>query len=156
VVIDGKSAIEFVYDASGQKLKKKVTYANSAVRVTSYIGDYVYEQYTPPSGGGQGAVLLYVTHEEGRLKIITPKAKVTDNDYELNAGDFGRSWPGGKQGVFEYFVKDHVGSTRMVLTEEVQKEYYKASMEDSEAGVEEPLFGKVDLNGQVVFDNELK
>lgn len=157
IVIEGKSTIEFVYDATGVKLKKKVTYANNSVRQTTYIGDYVYEQFTPAGGGGDGEQLQFVLHEEGRLKIITPQTKAGAFGADLNAGSYGiTSWPGGKQGVFEYFIKDHLGSTRMVLTEEFHKEFYLATMESSAAGQEEPLFGQVDNQGQPTSANELQ
>ncbi len=91
-------------------------------------------------------------HEEGRLKIITP---VSDAHRELNAGIAGINWPGGNKGVFEYFIKDHLSNTRVVLTEEVQKEFYHATMEQGAASAEEPLFGRVNANGTVAVDNEL-
>ncbi|TXJ23469.1 MAG: hypothetical protein E6Q24_18100 [Chitinophagaceae bacterium] len=157
IVIEGKSTIEFVYDAAGAKLKKKVTYADNSVRVTTYIGDYVYEQFTPSAGGGNGEQLLFVLHEEGRLKIITPQTKTGATGADLNAGTAGISnWPVGKQAVFEYFIKDHLGSTRMVLTEEYHKEFYLATMESDAAAAEEPLFGQVDMEGQPTAANELQ
>lgn len=154
IVIPGKSVIEFTYDVSGAKLKKKITYADNSVRSTTYIGDFVYEQFTPAGGSSSPDELKYVLHDEGRLKIITPHNQVNTIDYELNAGSFGVTWPGGKQGVFEYFVKDHLASTRMVLTEEVQKEFYKATMELSAQSLESPLFGTVDNLGQPTSANE--
>ncbi len=159
IVIEGKSTIEFTYDASGEKLKKKVTYTDGSIRINHYINDFVYEQFIPVGGGGQGDVLQYVLHEEGRLKIITTHTAINAIDFELNSGSFGISnWSTGKQAAFEYFIKDHLGNTRMVLTEEVQKEYYKATVErgTSTASIEEPLFGKVDANGNIPTDNELK
>jgi RHS repeat-associated protein len=62
---------------------------------------------------------------------------------------------GASNGVFEFFIKDHLGSTRMVLTEEVQKEYYTATMEYSARTSEEPFFGKVLSNGSTDQTNEL-
>jgi RHS repeat-associated protein len=155
VVITGKSTIDFIYDATGYKLKKTITYANNSVRTTTYIGDFIYEQFTPAGGPPGNDELQYVVHEEGRVKIITPHAQTNVIDYELNTGSFGITWPGGKQGVFEYFLKDHLGSTRMVLTEEVQKEFYEASMEFSVSNIEAPLFGAVDGSGQPTPTNEL-
>ncbi len=147
IVITNKSTIEFTYDASGEKLSKKVTPVNGTPVTTWYVGDFVYQE----------TELQFILHEEGRLKIITSHAKVNEIDYELNAGSGGVTWPGGKQGVFEYFIKDHLGSTRMVLTEEVQKEFYKATMESGAAAIEEPLFGKVNPTTGVPNDeNELR
>ncbi len=147
IIIPGKSTIEFVYDASGDKLKKKVTYADNSVRTTTYMGQFVYEQFIAAGAPWVQDELQFIVHEEGRVKIITPHAQVNTIDYELNAGNFGISWPGGKQGVFEYFVKDNLGSTRMVLTEEWQKEFYKATMENSAQATEAPLFGAVNSSG---------
>ncbi len=155
VIITNKSTIEFTYDASGEKLKKKITYADNSVRLSTYIGDFVYEQFTPAGGPAGNDNLQFVLHEEGRLKIITPHVKTNDIDYELNNGNYGITWPGSKQAVFEYFLKDHLGNTRMVLTEEKQKEYYKATVEQSLANDEAPLFGEVDVNGAPASGNEL-
>jgi RHS repeat-associated protein len=146
IKIDLKSTIEFTYDASGQKLKKKITYADNSIRYTVYMGDYIYEQYVPIGGGGDGEQLSFVLHEEGRLKIITPHVPATTppsgNDYEVTGSI---SWSGTKHGVFEYFVKDNLGSTRMVLTEEVQKEYYVATFENGVQSSEALLFGQVTI-----------
>lgn len=160
IVIDNKSIIEFTYNANGEKIRKKVTYVDNSIRITTYIDAFVYEQFIPAGGGGLGEQLQFILHEEGRLKIIVPHTRTASSDYELNAGTAGISnWPGGKQGVFEYFIKDHQGSTRMVLTEEIQKEYYAASMESSPAvaSVEEKLFGQVDpVTGLPTITNELQ
>lgn len=154
VIIPGKSTIEFTYDASGDKLTKKVTYASNDVKLTTYIGDFIYETNIPASGTASYDVLQFVLHEEGRLKIITPHTHTGAIDYDLDAGTFGIIWPGGRKGVFEYFIKDHLGSTRMVLTEEVQKEYYYATMETNMQSIEAPLFGAVDISGSPTGTNE--
>lgn len=160
IVIEGKSTIQYTYDASGEKLKKTVDYSDGSKRITRYIAEFVYEEFIAAGGGGQGDVLQYVLHEEGRLKIITPHNAVNGIDYELSAGSSGvNNWPGGKQGVFEYFIKDHLGNTRMVLTEEVQKEFYLATIESSPSNLattEEKLFGRVESNGEPGSSNELR
>jgi RHS repeat-associated protein len=100
--------------------------------------------------------LQFICHEEGRLKMITP---VSNSDRELNSGG-GVVLPSGQDGVFEFFVKDHLGNTRMLLTEEIQTEFYTATMERAPAAVaakEEQLFGKVESNGSInAGNNELK
>jgi len=145
IVIEGKSTVEFSYDASGIKLSKKVTPATGAIITTYYMGDFVYQSTT--TGGVESALSLqFVLHEEGRLKIITAHTLTNGIDYGLSNGTAGVTWPGGKQGVFEYFVKDYLGNTRMVLTEESQTERYTATMEQTAASVEEPLFGSTTSN----------
>ena len=158
IIIENKSTIEFTYNASGEKLSKKVTPAGGAATTTYYVGDFVYQTNTPVGGSETALDLQFVLHEEGRLKIITPHTLVNAIDYDLNNGSAGISWPGGKQGVFEYFIKDNLGSTRMVLTEEYQKERYTASMELSLAPTEDQLFGKVNSGPPVTIppENELE
>ncbi|MEO5563620.1 MAG: RHS repeat-associated core domain-containing protein, partial [Chitinophagaceae bacterium] len=156
ITIQNKSVVEYTYDASGQKLTKKVTNTvTGGVLSTHYMGEFVYEEASSQLN------LKYILHEEGRLKVITPLNIATLNTtVVVNAGTSGVNLPGGKQGVFEYFVKDHLGSTRVVLTEEVQKETYRAYMETANAGFEEQVFGKVILNPNntitIPTDNELK
>jgi len=153
ITIAAKSIVEYTYDATGVKLSKKVTNlaaSPNTVSTTQYADEFVY----------QDNVLQYVLHEEGRVKIITPVATSTKI---RNAGSAGaNNVLSGMQGVFEYFVKDQLGNTRMVLTEEVQKEVYLATMEltsgsDPNLGTNEAkLFGKVDLTtGNPTSDNEL-
>ena len=141
ITVAGKSLVQYTYDAAGDKLSKSVTnlaVSPNTTSTTTYDGEFVYKDNS----------LLYVLHEEGRLKIITP---INSPQQQLNAGDFGVNNAGaGKQGVFEYFVKDQLSNVRMVLTEEVQSESYVATMETSSAsdpnlGTDEAkLFGNVD------------
>ena len=58
-------------------------------------------------GGGiyQNDTLLYLPHEEGRIRV--------------NAADTGY--------IFDYFVKDHLGNTRMVLTDDGNRINYYGS-----------------------------
>jgi len=159
--LEGKSTVDFVYDASGEKLSKKVTSANGAITTTYYIGDFVY-QSTTTAGVESSLNLQFVLHEEGRLKIITSHTLANGIDYALNNGNAGVTWPGGKQGVFEYFLKDYLGNTRMVLTEEYQQERYTATMEHGAASTEDQVFGKVTVGPPPTYtvtipsDNELE
>ncbi|GGA82750.1 DUF6443 domain-containing protein [Puia dinghuensis] len=152
ITIAGKSIIQYTYDATGIKLSKTVT--NIAVTpntstTTTYADEFVYQDNS----------LQFVLFEEGRLKLITP---VNTPQAVLNAGTAGTNFSSTSQGVFEYFVKDQLSNTRMVLTEEAQREVYTATMElsstsDPNLGTDEAkLFGKVDPNtGAPAPDNEL-
>jgi len=150
ITIAGKSMVEYTYDAAGIKLTKKVTdltVTPNTFTTTQYSGEFIYQDNN----------LQYVLHEEGRLKVIT---SVTNSSLTLNAGTSGaNNVLSGKQGVFEYFIKDQLGNTRMVLTEEVQKEMYLATIETADAPTEsneEKTFGKVDpATGNPAADNEV-
>jgi len=144
MVLHNKSVVEYTYSATGERLSKKVTKQGTTNAITTnYIGDFVYEEMN----------LQYLLHEEGRVKVITP---ISTSRRELNAGTGGILLPGGKQGALEYFIKDHLSNIRMVLTEEVQQEWYRATMEYSAAEDEEPIFGKVGTDGIIAADNELR
>lgn len=112
-----KGKITYTYDASGNKLQKKVLeYAGSANNnqqketVTIYLGAFVYEQ-----SGQESIRLQYISHEEGRIRIMSAGTPITWN--------------------YDYFIKDHLGNTRMVLTDEQEQAAYPvASLE--EAGLE--------------------
>lgn len=162
IVVKDKFLIELTYDATGERVSRKVTPITVAAPnppvygtpvTTWYSGEFVYNET------GSQLALDYIIHEEGRLKVITPHAKVNNIDYELNAGTAGVTLLGSKQGAFEFFIKDNLGNIRMTLTEEVQQEFYLATMESTTAiaDVEERLFGKVDpTTGVPGSDNELQ
>ena len=61
-------------------------------------------------------VLQFFAHEEGRIRK-------KGNDY-----------------VFDYFLKDHLGNVRMVLTDEVKADTYMCTMEDGAISTEGQLF----------------
>ncbi|SKD10489.1 RHS repeat-associated core domain-containing protein [Chitinophaga ginsengisegetis] len=105
IPVSGKGMIAYTYDASGNKWKKSVT-EGSTITNTYYIGGAVYEQ----KGTGP-LVLQFMGHEEGRIRNTIPT--------------------GGTTLVYDYFLKDHLGNVRMILTEEVKRINYPiASMEN--------------------------
>lgn len=91
-----KGVIEYVYDAAGTKIQKSVEEPGKPLKIWVYIGGVVYENDT----------LQYITYEEGRVRLNKSTAAATGK-YE-----------------FDYFLQDHLGNTRMVLTEEVQADPY--------------------------------
>jgi RHS repeat-associated protein len=135
-----KGTITYTYDASGDKLKKVTeelsvsvayngsNYTSNITTSTLYLGGAIYEskaysnaslsplQYTDK--------LLFVDHEEGRIRF-KPVDGATPASLE-----------------YEYFIKDHLGNTRMVLTEELQQHIYQASMETAVRSFEVALFGQ--------------
>ncbi|MFY0592017.1 DUF6443 domain-containing protein [Roseivirga sp.] len=87
--------IEYVYDAAGIKLRKKVS-NSGVISTTDYVGGFIYENNQ----------LQHFAHEEGRVR----------KNYQGNL-------------VYDYFVKDHLGNTRMTLTEDQDVTIYRATME---------------------------
>ena len=107
ITFDGQTAgsrsIVYQYDATGNKLRKAVFEQGQNPKVTSYRMGSVYEN----------DVLQFTAHEEGRFRVVP--ATQTLPAYI----------------AFDYFLKDHLGNVRMVLTSEQKVEQFPlADMED--------------------------
>jgi RHS repeat-associated protein len=89
IVVTNKGYIKYYYDAVGDKLEKK-TVEGSTTTITLYDGGIVYKNDT----------LQFISTEEGRVRPIPP------------SGGGGASW------VVDYYLKDHLGSVRVVLTDD--------------------------------------
>jgi RHS repeat-associated protein len=105
IYIDNKGTIDYVYDAAGNKLKKIVHENGKPDKTTTYIAGLVYED----------DVLQFVGHEEGRIRY--KPAVLRADGTVLTPADF----------VYDYFIKDHLGNVRMVLTDEQQQDIYPAA-----------------------------
>jgi RHS repeat-associated protein len=102
ITITGKGTITYSYDAAGNKLKKVTvdnTVSPAKTTTTLYDGGFVYEN----------DVLQFVSHEEGRIRF-TPAIGTTAAQFN-----------------YDYFIKDHLGNVRMVLTEEQKQDIYPAA-----------------------------
>ena len=120
IAVDGKGSIDYVYDALGNKLQKKVTPVSGNKITTDYIGGFVYEDNK----------LQYMIHEEGRCRPqLNSAASVPVFDYD-------------------YFLKDHLGNVRSVINAQTSGLGpildYNAGMELSMANVECTLFRHLD------------
>lgn len=118
IIISGKGSIQYQYDAVGTKLKKVVrdnTVTPAKVTITDYIAGLVYRNDT----------LELVNHEEGRIRPV------------LQAGQSPAYY-------YDYFVKDHLGNVRIVLTEQSDLSIYTATMEASQAATETALFSNIE------------
>ncbi|WP_217607266.1 DUF6443 domain-containing protein [Chitinophaga sp. GbtcB8] len=118
IIVTGKGSIQYQYDAAGNKLKKIVTDNTSTpakITTTTYIGGFVYQNDT----------LQFVSHEEGRIRTVFKDA--TPVSY-----------------VYDYFLKDHLGNVRTVLTEQTDFSMYAATMETQQAATETALFSNLD------------
>ncbi|NIG53531.1 DUF6443 domain-containing protein [Chitinophaga sp. Cy-1792] len=117
ITITGKGIIRYKYDATGAKISKTVidnSGGASRTTVTDYIGGLVYENDS----------LRFAGNEEGRVRVINKAGAAP-------------------QYVFDYFIKDHLGNIRQVLTEESNTNLYAATMESGKAATEEALFSNI-------------
>jgi len=108
----GGGEITYVYDAAGNKLQKIITdkTIDSAKLITdTYIDGFVYEQVTPLGGTPGPVQLQFFGQEEGRIR------PVYDSTNTLVAFNY------------DYFEKDQLGNTRVVLTEEKKQDIYPAA-----------------------------
>lgn len=102
ITVTGKGTIEYIYDAVGGKLKKVTTdntVSPAKVTTTLYIAGAMYEN----------DVLQFLPHEEGRIRYVPAQGS--------NPAKF----------EYDFFLKDHLGNVRMVLTEEKQQDVYPAA-----------------------------
>ncbi|MEO8820892.1 MAG: DUF6443 domain-containing protein [Ginsengibacter sp.] len=136
ITVTGKGTITYVYGAAGNKLQKIIQENNASVpynganypsnitTTTSYIDGLVYEskaysnsslsslQYTDK--------LQFIPDEEGRIR---------------STGNTSQPW------AFDYFLKDHLGNVRMVLTDEQKTDVYPAAtLETSKIATEENYY----------------
>jgi RHS repeat-associated protein len=151
------SANDYSYDANGNlildnnkdisaivynhlNLPYQVSVTGRGTITYSYDADgNKLEKKVQPSGAGpatktsylggyvyQNDTLQFMAHEEGRIR------KKADNSF-----------------VYDYFIKDHLGNTRMVLTEEYQQDTYPvATLEDGATATENSYYNI--NNGNIV------
>jgi len=118
IVIKSKGSIRYLYDATGNKLRKIVadnTTSTAKITTTDYIGGFVYRNDT----------LELIGHEEGRIRPV------------YVAGQPVRYF-------YDYFLKDHLGNVRTVLTDQKSLSVYTATMEAANAPTEAALFSNVE------------
>ncbi|MBC9930619.1 RHS repeat-associated core domain-containing protein [Chitinophaga qingshengii] len=118
ITMDNKGSILYQYDAAGNKLKKVVTdntLAQPRVVTTTYINGAVYQNDT----------LQFIGHNEGRIRWVYKTGTAPAYFYD-------------------YFVKDHLGNVRMVLTEQSDLSVYTATMEAATSAKEVALFSNID------------
>ncbi|HTR30899.1 MAG TPA: DUF6443 domain-containing protein, partial [Puia sp.] len=105
VHLKGAGTITYTYDARGAKWRKIITdnVRNLSTTVT-YIGGFEYQQVDNINNPGGGYdTIQFMLHEDGR-------ARWSLHTY-LN-GTTGYGWD------YDFFEKDHLGNTRVVLTQE--------------------------------------
>jgi RHS repeat-associated protein len=113
-----KGTITYIYDATGNKLEKRTDEQPSSSNNNTL-------KHTVTSYLGsyvyENNMLQFFGQEEGRVRYKP------DNTY-----------------AFDYFIKDHLGNTRMVLTEEQQVQtYMAATMEPQNQAAETTYYANV-------------
>lgn len=141
-----KGSISYTYDANGNKISKIVTDQSVAGRTvtttTLYIGGAIYESKTNTADATANYAnkLSFISFEEGRMRL---KPAIENSPARFD---------------FDYFLKDHLGNVRMVLTDENQTDIYQAGMETALRTFEVALFGdkinSTNTNKPTAFDTD--
>ncbi|MBS1745566.1 MAG: hypothetical protein JST21_05305, partial [Bacteroidetes bacterium] len=128
--VNGKGTIGYTYDAGGALLQKVITDTKlNTETVITYIGSFVYQKVLPSSGNINSVpdTLQYVLHEEGRIR------------WSYNGAN-----PSGHF-VYDYFLKDHLGNIRSVITDEQDTSFYPpASLETATIANEKNYYTGLD------------
>ncbi|MGN6495710.1 MAG: DUF6443 domain-containing protein [Agriterribacter sp.] len=124
-----KGTVEFVYDVQGNKLWKKTvdTSINGKTinTTTKYIEGFVYEsknmQPVDTANPDYSDKLQFIAHEEGRIRALYNHATNPNAITGL---------------AYDYFIKDHLGNIRMVLTTETKQNVYPAATLEGSYGTD--------------------
>lgn len=122
--VTGKGSVSYTYDALGNKLNKVVVdnSVSSSTTVTDYVGPLVFENN----------VLKFITHEEGRARVKPYASPYPDE-------------PAPPDYNYDYFVKDHLGNVRSVVTSElVPWSGYYTDHEVAMANHDRAIFANID------------
>jgi RHS repeat-associated protein len=115
ITVQSKGVITYIYDAAGNKLEKR-TLDNtiSKTTYTDYLTGFVYTDNT----------LQFFAQEQGRVRA--KQAAVAGQQPSFS---------------YDYFIKDHLGNTRVVLTDELQTDTYPAAtLEDGATATENTYY----------------
>jgi len=147
LITTNKGTIRYEYDAAGNKLTKRVIENGATVRhngsdfttdittSTVYVAGLVTENKDYSDNGlfslEYQDQLMYIGHEEGRIRF--------------EKADSSTCTPQPDRLVYDYFIKDHLGNTRTVLTEQQESKcYLSATVEDLNWQAESNLYNIVD------------
>ena len=131
--VNGKGTIRYTYDATGNKLQKVTLDDLSGLATTTlYTAGFQYQRQSPISNTGAGVdTLQFAGHEEGRARWAYHK---------YLGGQTGYGWE------YDFYEKDHLGNTRVLLTQEKDTAHYVATMEAANRSTETALFFALDTS----------
>ena len=129
--VPGKGSIQITYSADGNKVRKIVwDSVTKHVNITFYNGEFVYNE--PDSFVHRSTTkdtLQFLQHAEGRVRLA--------QHYYTN-GTTGYGWE------YDFMERDHLGNTRVLLTQEKDTAQYMATMEAAYRPTELALFYNID------------
>jgi RHS repeat-associated protein len=128
---NGKGNIVYTYDAGGNKLQKQTIDSVAGMATTTlYLDGFQYQRRTPiASLSGGTDTLQFMSEGEGRVRWAYHKHL---------AGDSAYAWE------YDFMEKDHLGNTRVLLTQERDTAQYVATMERAYRSTEDALFYNID------------
>ena len=131
VHMKGKGNILYTYDAMGNKLQKQtIDSAAGLATTTLYLGGSQYQRRSPVASPSSGVdTLQFIGHEEGRARWAFHKYLDGDSAY---------AWE------YDFMEKDHLGNTRVLLSQEKDTAQYLATMEARFRSTEDALFYGLD------------
>jgi len=119
--INGKGTIVYLYDALGKKWEKTTVDSTASpvqTHLTLYMEPFVYQD-----------TVKSLLHEEGKARWAFQ---------QFTNGDSANSWQ------YDFFERDHLGDTRVILTQEKDTAQYMATMEAKFRATENQLFYGID------------
>ena len=119
--------VQVQHSASGTSGNIQYTYDASGRKLSKTI-DGVVTQYVSGIEYENGAITSIATNE-GRIRPKRPQSSVL----------FPRYW------VYDYYIKDHLGSVRAIISEETTDTRYVATMEPQNAPVEDSVFMNIPI-----------
>lgn len=151
--VSSKTGIDYGYDVNGNltsDVNKKITsitYNILNLPETITVTGKGSITYTYDASG----IKLKKTVLEGSLTTLTSYIAGFEyrNDTLMHLGmEEGRARfrPDSNDFVLDYFIKDHVGNVRMILTDEVKTDFYPvASFEEEDWEVQKQFYGNLDI-----------
>jgi RHS repeat-associated protein len=128
VHMQGKGNIVYTYDAAGDKLLKTTTDSTAGLTTsTLYLDGFQYQRRAPMASPATGIdTLQFVAHEEGRARWA----------YHVYTGTV----PPGYGWEYDFAERDHLGNTRVLLSQEKDTAQYMCTLEPQYRATENALF----------------
>jgi RHS repeat-associated protein len=134
VHMKGKGNIFYTYDATGNKLQKQTIDSVAGMATTTlYLDGFQYQRRNALNNMTRGIdTLQFAAHEDGRARWAFHKYTNGDSAYALE---------------YDFTEKDHLGNTRVLITQEIDTAKYMATMEARFRTTEDALFYGLDSTG---------